>query len=172
MSNEEIETTIHSIAVEICRTDPNIESAVKKLRKKLAPRRDELAEQLYESAVLRAVHIARGYIMRCVKDSTMPSGSRVAAGAADGSAAFDRGFLSSWRTPDGRWLKDVTGADLVTFAAKESEMASGHAKVSRFYAALAAKVGDRKVGEAMSDAEAAKLWTTADTKTKAASQWQ
>lgn len=159
---DELETSIHSIAVDVCRNEPNIEAAAKKLRRKLESRKDEIIEEMYSAAILNAVHVARGSLMRGVK--SMASPSRVNAGVVDGSAAFNRGFLASWQTPDGRWLKDVTGDDLTAFAALESEQAAGHAKVASFYTALATKAGSRKVGEALTDEQAMKLWNGEEVK--------
>lgn len=161
-----IETSINSIAIEVCKAEPNIEAATKKLRKKLLPRKDEIMEELYEAAIKRAVYVARGCIMGQVKRLASPSGSRVVAGAEDGSLAFNRGFLASWQTPDGRYLADVTGAELHAFAAMESAQAEGHAKVASFYETLAVMVGDARVGDAVSDDEAMKLWQGGKAKSK------
>jgi len=155
---DQIETSINSIAIEVCKAEPNIEAATKKLRKKLLPRKDEIMEELYESAIKRAVYVARGCIMGQVKRMALPKGSRVVAGAEDGSASFNRGFLASWQTPDGRYLADVTGTDLQAFAAMESAQAAGHAKVAMFYETLASMAGDSRVGDAVTDDEAMKLW--------------
>lgn len=152
------ETCIHTLAMDICKDEPNIEAAVRKLRRKLAPMKEAIMEDMYLAATLHAVHQARGALMVKAKRNVEQSASRTVQAAADGSAAFDRGFLRSWQTPDGRWLADVTGDDLTVFAATENGKAEGHAKVARFYAALAGKVGNRTVGEVLTDEQAQAVW--------------
>lgn len=77
-------------------------------------------------------------------------------------------FLMKWQMDNGRFLAQITLAELEQYAAKESAVAAGHLKTHRFYKSILRKArsagADKtsRVKDVISDSEAEELWNKAN----------
>jgi hypothetical protein len=117
--------------------------------------RNSLLLQMIDTAVGTYVYRARAQVLSELKTrrSTLNIDS-----IAEMSGTFAKSFLKNWTMPDGRVLADYTGPELTVEAAENRNAAGALARKAEFYGKLAVLAKDKKVGDALDDERAEKLW--------------